>query len=91
MPVGEVVVVGFKINCPSIDLSYRWNDLCGDFYNGILARIYASFEENHGKLRMPRSISVTGVLTWHLPSSSFERYHSATGVSVLREVFLSPY
>ena len=26
-----------------------------------------------------RSTSATGVWTWHLPSSSFERYHSATG------------
>ena len=40
-----------------------------------------SFEENQGKLWMARSTSATGVWTWHLPSSNFGIYHSATGRS----------
>ena len=37
------------------------------------------FGENHGKLQTARSTSVTGVWTWHLLSSSFERYRCASG------------
>ena len=51
----------------------------GGLFYVILARIYASFGENHGKLRTARLTSATGVWTWHIPSSSFQRYHSATG------------
>ena len=38
----------------------------------ILTRIYASFGENHSKLRYSKSISTTRNRTRHLPSTSFE-------------------
>ena len=44
----------------------------GSFW-GIIARIYANFGENHGKIRTARSSSVAGDWTWHLSSASFER------------------
>ena len=57
----EVVVGGVKADYHTRDLGLwvgcpPW----GSFY-GILARIYASFGENHGKLRTARSTSATGV------------------------------
>ena len=57
---------------------------------GILGRIYTSFGENHGKLRTARSISATGVWTWHLPSSSFELYRWATGGALKRRNWYLP-
>ena len=39
----------------------------------VLARTYASFGEKYGKVRMPRSTSMTGNWTRTIPSTSFER------------------
>ena len=70
--------VGVKPDCLKKDLGLWMGCLpWGSFY-GFLARIYANFGENLGKLRTAKSRSATGVWTWHLPSSSFERYHSAS-------------
>ena len=44
----------------------------GSFW-GILAGIYLSFGENHGKLRTTRSTTALGNRTRQLPSTSFER------------------
>ena len=51
--------LGLKRKCP----------LWGSFY-GILARIYWSFGENHGKLRTPRWTSTMEDRIRHLSSSS---------------------
>ena len=57
-PVGWLVV-GVKSDCLPRDLGLQvecppWGSLYG-----IVARIYASFGENHGKLRTARSTSAT--------------------------------
>ena len=54
--------LGLWGECPS------WGSLLG-----IIACIYASFGENHGKHRTARSTRATEDWTWHLPFTSFER------------------
>ena len=63
------LVVGFKANC-----FIGWWVECPPWgvFKGILARTYACFGENHGKLRTAKSTSVTGDCTWHFLSASFE-------------------
>ena len=55
------VAVGFKANCLTREPGL-WVECppWGSFY-GILARINASFRENHEKLRTARLTSATGV------------------------------
>ena len=54
------LVVGVKADCLTRDLGL-WVECpsWGSFYR-ILARIYASFGENHGKLQTARSTSAIG-------------------------------
>ena len=54
-------------------------------FEGILARIYTSFEENHRKLRTAKSTSVIGVLTRHFPTISFEVRTALQLVGLLQE------
>ena len=58
----------------------------------ILARIYASFRENHRKLRTARSASATGDWTWHLPFTSFKRRNTQALVGLRTDSLTSiPY
>ena len=55
------LAVGFKADCLKGDLGLWVGCPPLTSLEGILARIYASFGENHGKLRTARSTSATGV------------------------------
>ena len=69
----KMVGCRLKANCPLIHVGP------GPTWSMPSEHLYASLEENHGKLRTARSTKATGIRTWHLPSSSFERYQPATG------------
>ena len=67
------LVVGFMADCLTRDLDQWVGWPPWGSFQGILARIYASFGENNGKLRTARSTNATGDWTWHLPLPVCER------------------
>ena len=78
MSHGLVLGCRFKANCPLVGPGpIGAVPSMGGLSKGSC--IYASFREKHGKLQTSRSTSATRVRTWHFPSTSFERYYSATG------------
>ena len=82
-------ISGFKTNCPLVGSGHIGGVPTVRVFVRVLARLYVSFRENYGKLRTARSTSVTEVLTWHLPSSSLECYHSATGGVLVNGIQMS--
>ena len=78
-----VVVVVFNANCPLVGPGPIGGMPSVEVFLKDLIPYLRDFWKNHGKLRTARLKSVTGILTWRLQSSSFECYHSATGVAQL--------
>ena len=71
--VGLGCVIGFRPIIRLWDLGLQGECPPWGSFSWILAGIYTSFRENHGKLRKAMLTSTTGNWTWHLPSTSFER------------------
>ena len=65
------MIVVFKADCLARDLGLWVKCPLWGSFQGILAHIYSSFRENHGKLRTARSSSATKEWAWHLPSTNF--------------------
>ena len=81
-----VVIVGFKADCLTRNLGlWMGLGLHEDLSRGVLARVHASFGENHRILRMASSTSATGNLTRYVPLTSFEsrNNHPWRGANIL--------